>query len=98
MKGAAELDATAQELSDKFKTLKKKNGIAIAVKDLKSQMVDSQHPQIENVPLKNNGKPLVSKANIRSSKKRLPKAPTSWTRRPTRSPASCCIPRRKRRS
>ena len=72
-KGVVELDAAAQAISDKLKTVKSKNGIAIAVKDLKSQMADMQQspppksavaapaPKAGNVPVNSAGKQLISK-------------------------------------
>ena len=72
-KGVVELDAAAQAISDKLKTVKSKNGIAIAVKDLKSQMVDVQQspppksadaapaPKAGNIPVNSAGKQLISK-------------------------------------
>ena len=72
-KGVVELDAAAQAISDKLKTVKSKNGIAIAVKDLKSQMADVQQsqphksadaapaPKAGNVPVNSAGKQLISK-------------------------------------
>ena len=72
-KGVVELDAVAQAISDKLKTVKSKNGIAIAVKELKNQMAEVQQspppksedtapaPKAGNIPVNSAGKQLISK-------------------------------------
>ena len=77
--GVAVLEATGKSMANKLKTPYKKTAILNAVKDLKGQIAVAPKsdepvqqstpapaaPAIANVPLKNNGKPAISKANIK---------------------------------